>query len=141
MRNKLLGFAFVLFLLPTATEAQSVTEYRLGIYIQGGLSPITSVSLPVSAFVCGQPKVAVTGTQVNPSRMRMDDPTNAALDCVYVDPGTGPLLALPFNPTTIYEGTLRAANTAGVSVESARSNPFSRPGTIPPAPVGLRIGG
>lgn len=139
MRQALLGLG--LLLLATSAQAQSISQYELAIYLQGGVSPVTTATIPVSAWTCGQPVVTVTGTQVNPSRIRMQDPANAALDCVYSDPGTGPLLALPFNPTAVYEGALRAVNAAGSSGESARSNLFTRPGTVPSVPARVRIGG
>lgn len=122
-------------------SAQTITEWRLAIYLQGGATPISTFTIPLASAQCGQPTVPVTGTQINPTQIRWEDPAAPALDCRYVDSGTGPLLALPFNPTAVYDSTLRAVNTAGQSAESPRSNPFSRPGTVPSVPGRLRIGG
>lgn len=141
-RVLLVGLALIgTLLLVSAVEAQTLTGYQLGIYMQGGVSPITVYELPMAGIQCGQPKVAVSGPVQNPSYARWDDPASATLDCVWVDTGSGPLFALPFNPTQVYEAAIRAVNAAGVSGESPRSNPFTRPGQVPSAPAGLRIGG
>lgn len=127
--------------LPAAARAQAITEYTLAIYLQGGATPIsTPQALPASAFICGQPRVAATSATANPSRIRIEDPAAPTLDCVYADTGTGPLLALPFNPTAVYEVTLSATNTVGTGPASVRSNSFSRPGSVPNAPRLPRVG-
>ena len=132
-------------LVASAAQAQNApptTEYRLSIYLQGGANPVSTAVLPASTFQCGQPTVPVTGTQVNPTKIRFEDPAApATLDCVYTDNGTGPLLGLPFNPTAVYEASIVAVNVNGNSPVSPRSNPFTRPGTVPNAPGRLRIGG
>lgn len=139
MGRGLIGLALLLW--AATAQAQTVTGYQLAVYLQGGVSPTTTYDIPAAAVTCGQPRVTVTGTQANPTRARWNDPANAAADCVWTDTGTGPLLGLPFNPTAVYEATVRAVNAAGVSGESPRSNPFTRPGSVPSAPAGLRIGG
>jgi hypothetical protein len=122
-------------------NAQTVTSYNLAIFIQGGASPISTAALPAASFVCGQPRVVVTAPVANPNKVVIEDPANAALDCVYVDGGSGPLLALPFNPTTVYVATLAGTNSAGTGPASAASNSFTRPGSVPSAPRQVRIGG
>jgi hypothetical protein len=117
MKLKIFGLLCAMFLFGGMAEAQSVTEYRLSIYLQGGTTPVTTATLPASAFVCGQPVTPPqTGTVTNPT------------------------LVLPFNPTAVYEATIVAVNANGPSATTARSNPFSRPGTVPNVPGRLRIG-
>jgi hypothetical protein len=142
MKLKIFGLLCAMFLFGGMAEAQSVTEYRLSIYLQGGTTPVTTATLPASAFVCGQPVTPPqTGTVTNPTLVLIADPAApSTADCRYVDPGTGPLLALPFNPTAVYEATIVAVNANGPSATTARSNPFSRPGTVPNVPGRLRIG-
>lgn len=133
--------AVVVFGATPASE-QAITDYQLTIYLQGGATPVTTNTLAAAGFTCGQPRVAAPpGVAINPSRIRIQDPANSTLDCVYTDPGTGPLLALPFNPTAVYDATILATNISGSSGPSARSNPFSHPGTVPSVPGLLRIGG
>jgi hypothetical protein len=119
--------------------AQPVTSYRLAIYNVGGATPITSFDFPAAQVDCAQPFVTVTGTQLNASQVRWQNPANAALDCVWNDPGTGPLFALPFSTTLTYNVGLRATNLAGFSAESIRSNPFQRPGSVLAAPALPRV--
>jgi hypothetical protein len=132
----------LLLLLPVVGRAQAITSYTLNVYLQGGSTAVSSAVLAVANVQCGiTPKATVTGTPSNPSRVYWDDeaaPTTA--DCRYVDPGTGPILALPFNPTAVYVAKILATNAAGSSPESAASNPFSRPGSAPSARTGVRVG-
>jgi hypothetical protein len=133
----------VLIGMSVSADAQTITSYTLNIYLQGATTPTSSTVLPVSSVQCGiTPKATVTGTPANPSRVYWDDeaaPTTA--DCRWVDGGTGPILALPFNPTAVYTAKILATNAAGDSPESAASNPFSRPGASPAARTGVRVGG
>lgn len=124
---------------PASSDAQTVTGYQLRLYLAGGAAPLSTYDLQASAVQCDQPKTTVTGTAVNPRMVAWDNPANPATDCRWTDPGTGPLLALPFSPTTTYTATIVAINAAGSSPESARSNPFTRPGATPAAPANLRV--
>lgn len=124
---------------PVSSDAQALTGYQLRLYLAGGAAPLSTYDLQASAVTCGQPKTTVTGTATNPRVVAWDDPANPALDCRWTDPGTGPLLALPFSPTTTYTAAIVAINAAGASPESARSNPFTRPGATPAAPANLRV--
>lgn len=139
-RSRLLIVAVLGLALPAPARAQAVTAYTLGIYQQGATAPQTTTVLAAANFLCGQtPKLVVSGTVTNPSHVVMDDPaTPTTADCVYTDPGTGPLLALPFGPT-LYTAALFATNGAGSSAYSAMSNPFARPGVAPGSPTGVRI--
>lgn len=138
--RRVLGLAVLLLALAVPAHAQAPTSYTLKISNQGAAAPFTSAVLPASAWLCGQtPKVVLTTTSTNPIRALVDDPaTPTTADCIYVDPGTGPILALPFG-TQVYTATLMATYPAGSSADSPASNPFSRPGVVGPAPTGLRL--
>lgn len=125
--------------LPASSAAQSVTSYQLRVYLAGAASPLTTFDFAAGAVTCGQPKAAASATVTNPTTVAWDDPGNAALDCRWTDTGTGPLFALPFSVTNTYTSALVAINAAGASAESARSNPFSRPGSPAAAPVNVRL--
>ncbi len=130
------------FLLSVAPiEAQPPSSYLLKISNQGATAPFSTSTLLASGFVCNQtPKLIVSGSQLNPTKVAFDDPANpTGADCVFVDSGAGPLLALPFS-TQAYTATLAIVNTAGTSPDSVASNSFSRPGLVATAPAGVRVG-
>jgi hypothetical protein len=117
-------------------SAQAITGYDVKFYNQGAQASFQTTSV---AFTCNQTKPAApSGTALNPSTIAFNDPANAGKACLYTDPGTGVLGSLPFGAQA-YEATVVAKNTAGSSPESARSNLFTRPGAVPPAPQGLQI--
>ena len=136
-RIGLLSAAFVL--TASLVHAQAVTSYTFGVYNQGAPNPLQSTSIPAASFTCNVSKIVVTGTVVNPTQIAFNDPVNANKDCLYTDPGNGPLLALPFG-SQAYEATLTAVNSVGPSPVSARSGLFTRPGATAAAPTGLRVG-
>lgn len=129
---------------PAAVSAQTVTGLDVGVYIQGGgTGAVTTFSLTMASATCGQASVAPPAVVHNPRYVRVEDPANAALDCVW-DTGasSGPLIALPFSSTIVYVARGQYVNVAGRGPESANSNPFDRPGTAPAsAPLRLRIVG
>jgi len=139
VKRLMLALGFVLVLAPAA-HAQAITSYTYKIFNQGATAPFTTASLPATAVVCNTtPKLTATGTTVNPTKVAWDDPANpTTADCVYTDPGTGPLLSLPFGAQA-YTSTVAAVNAVGPSADSASSNPFSRPGVVVNAPTGLRV--
>lgn len=126
-----------LLAIPTLAEAQTPTGYLLKVFVQGATSPLMTHTIPAANVQCGQAKVTIPA--VNPNAALWDDPADKAKDCVYVDTGTGPLLALPFGTVT-YEATLAVVNVAGTSADSARSNPFQQPGQVSAIATGLRVG-
>lgn len=130
--------ALALLVLPSLASAQTATSYTLKIFNQGAAQPITTTALPATGFVCGLAKAIVLATTHNPTTVNINDPADATKDCQYVDPGTGPLLSLPFGTNT-YVATLSATNPAGTSADSGSSNPFDHAGTIPPVPANVRI--
>lgn len=133
----LIGF----LLLAAPASAQPPTSYILKIFNQGATAPVTTTTIPASSFTCGQtPKVTVsTGTETNPNRLAFDDPANpSTADCVYVDPGTGPILSLPFG-AQVYTAVMDVVNAVGTTADSASSNPFVHPGTISAVVTGLRV--
>jgi hypothetical protein len=140
MRTAVL-FVVITLAWVVVASAQSISSYNLAIFIQGGAAPISTAVLPAASFTCGQPRATVPPSVANPTRVVIEDPAASALDCVYTDGGGGPLLALPFNPTTVYTATVSATNSAGTSAASASSNSFTRPGSVPSAPRQVRIGG
>jgi hypothetical protein len=131
--------ALIIALLLTAApaRAQVITSYTLTIY-QAGTNTVVGIPtvIPVAALACNQPQPAAAPA-VNPTRMAFNDPANAGQACIYTDPGTGPLLTLPFGAAS-YEGGLKATNSAATSAET-RSAPFTHPGVAPAAPTGLRF--
>ena len=141
MRGLMIGvMGLTLGIIPTAAQAQPVTGYTLAVYLRGGDAPTVTHAVPAAEVVCGQPRQTAPAVVANPRYVRWNDPSAPALDCVWDSGATaGPLFALPFSPTQEYDATLRAVNTAGASPESARSNPFSRPGVAPAVLSGLRV--
>lgn len=125
--------------IPAGADAQPATSYSVRIYAQGGAAPISTYDIPAAQVTCGLAKLVVGTATANPTRISWDDPADATKDCRWTDAGTGPLFALPFSSTLIYEMTLRAVNSVGPTPESGRSNPFSRPGAVPPTPGHLRV--
>jgi hypothetical protein len=138
MKHQPLRVGGLLLLLTALAQAQAITSYTLTIYSAGTATVIgTPTVLPITAFSCNQPQPTVT-PPTNPTRVVLNDPVNAGMACIYQDPGTGPLSALPFGAAA-YEGTLKATNSAATSGESARSLPFTHPGVAPPVPTGVRV--
>ncbi len=127
-----------LVMLPVLAAAQQATSYTFKVFNQGAAQPITTTTIPASAFVCGQPKAVVLATTHNPTTVQFNDPADVTMDCKYVDPGTGPLLSLPFG-TQLYVATLSATNAAGTTADSGSSNPFDRAGTLAAVPANVRV--
>ncbi len=96
----------------------------------------TTVTLAPTAIACGVTPKLLSGT-VNPTKLAWNDSTNALNDCVYTDPGNGPLLTLPIG-TASYTATTTSMSAAGNSPPSLPTLPFTRPGLPPGAPQGLR---
>jgi hypothetical protein len=128
----------VLLLVPSGASAQAVDKWTLRIYLTGAASPLSApTDLLAASVLCNQPS-PVVGVPVNPTRVVFDDPVNVGKVCIWTDPGTGPLLSLPFGVGG-YEGTLTAtADGLPPSLESVRA-PFTRPGLTPGVPTGLRF--
>lgn len=138
MRRRLLVLLMVL--TAASVQAQAPSGYVFKVFNQGASSPLQTTTLQASSFVCDQtPPPPVTGTAINPTKVSFNDPVNTGQACIYVDNGTGPLLALPFG-TQIYTATIATVNSAGTSADSASSNPFTHPGTVAPVLTGLRVG-
>lgn len=140
---KRLLIAFALLMPASPALAQAITGYTMNVYQQGATTATSSHTFPVSELTCGQPRVIPPPNVSNPRYVRIFDPANpSTLDCVWDSGATsGPLYSIPFSPTTVYEVALRANNAAGPGPESARSNPFNRPGTVPAAPPQPRVTG
>lgn len=130
----------VLSAAPSLASAQSIDGYRLNVYPAGAAptaTPITFFDFTKTAIECNQaPEVVPPGVPVNPRRVLWDDPDNAGRVCRWVDPGTGPLFAVPFGAS--YDAGLQAYNEAGRGPESDRV-PFSRLSPPTVAPTGLRL--
>ena len=131
-------FAAVLFAcLPRPASAQAITQWTLRTYNAGAALPLQTTVIPVANAVCNQTMPVVT-PYTQPTRAAWDDPVNVGKACIWTDTGTGPLFSVPFGGT--YEASLTATSSAGTSAESIRA-PFTRPGSLPALPSGLRIGG
>lgn len=131
MRVLLVSLGIVLMSAGLWAQTGTATSYVLKVY-QAGSQTATSVTVPSSAVQCNQARI--TGSNVNPSKWRWDDPLNAGRDCVFDD--TARLQALADGS---YEGTATAVNADGASAETARV-PFVRRRPNPPAVLtGLRV--
>ena len=119
--------------IPVVVQAQTITSHSVRFYNTGASQPLQTNSLQSSAFTCGQTRA--TGATLNPTRIVYNDPANQVLDCVYNDPGTGPISSTPTGVNL--EATLTNINSIGESPESNRA-PFLK-GNLPPAPGGLRL--
>lgn len=146
MERTVIALLAMLWALPSLTLAQTVTAYPFKVCTQGQpcTTPVTTYAIPAAEVQCGQPKTATpTGTVSNPRYVIWNDPASpTTADCRW-DSGTtsGPLFALPFSSSITYDAIIQAVNAAGPSPESARSNPFNRPGSSPVALTGLRVTG
>lgn len=127
--------------LVSSAHAQAITAEVLTIYRQGQTTPATApIVLPRANIQCAQTTIAPPGgTVANPLRAAWPDPADATRDCVYRDPGNGPLAMLAFDAAVVYEATLVFRNGAGDSAASPRSNLFTRPGVPPASPARLVI--
>ena len=129
--------------LASQAEAQPATAYPFKVCVQGQActAPVQTYSIPAAEVQCNQATVTpAPGTVHNGRFVRWDDPTNANRDCVWDSGATsGPLWSLPFSTTIVYDAVIQESNAAGTSPESARSNPFDRPGSVPNVLTGLRI--
>jgi hypothetical protein len=135
-RGALVGALLLLLAAPAA--AQSVEKWTLRIYATGAATPLTApTDLLAATVVCGQPAPPVTATSLNPTKVIFDDPATPGSVCIWTDPGTGPLSALPFGATA-YQATVTATNSLGTSGESNRAS-FTHPGQIPGVPTGTRV--
>jgi hypothetical protein len=132
MRAVLVSVCLVMMGAVHAEAQGAPTAYVLAIYQAGSSTPTSSATVAKSAMTCGQPKA--TGVSTNPTKWRIDDPANAALDCVYDD--TVRLQALADGS---YEASAKASNADGTSAETARV-PFVRRRPNPPGvPTGVRL--
>ncbi len=132
--------ACLLLLTALPLEAQTITGYVLKLSTQAGAA-VSTTPLALSVVTCGvSPKAPPpTGSPTNPKKVIWDDPASpATADCLYTDPGTGPLFALPFGATA-YLAVIDATNSAGTSPDSLPSNSFTHPGTVVNALTNIRV--
>lgn len=134
----------VLVFLVAPLAAQTVTGYTCP--IKQGPVTVATLAIPVASplLACNQPAPVVNGTD-NPTKVAFDDPAfpkapdPAARACIYSDPPTGVLAALPFSPTISYTSTCTADTSTGSSPASLPSNAFTHPGIQPPALAGIQV--
>jgi len=138
MTRLILIVALCLVAATLAAQPPPVSGYTLKIFNQGATTPLTTTTLPASSFTCNQTPPPDTSNVANPTTVVFDDPANVGKVCLYTDPGTGPLLALPFS-TGIYFARIAALNSAGTGPDSLPSPPFTRPGVVGAAPSGLKV--
>lgn len=135
----------LLLILPRPVSAQvgPIGTATVAFYDIGAAQPFQTPSvLQWANFACGQAKpTATTAPVVNPKALWLDDPANPNnLACIWNDPGTGILFALPIRSAPI-ESTIVLTTVSNLaSPESARSNTFTRPGLPPGVPQGYRVG-
>ena len=145
MKKTFLALAFLgIASVASAQTPGPVTTTVLTVYRQGQTVPAAAAyTIPQTQIQCGQPVVdPPAGTIQNPTQARWTDPASTPttpLDCVWTDPGGGIFSMLSTDPAVTYEATLKVGNSAGMTVESARSQVFSKPGVLPATPARFRI--
>ena len=135
--------ALVLAVLASAVSAQvePTVSRTIDVFSQGAdpatATPVRSTTFTAAQTVCGQTKVTITGTPINPTKVYVADPADATKDCV-ID-ATSFLGTVPAPGTYILTTKRNGATT--VSPRSAASNPFERRALAPAADGGVRVGG
>lgn len=130
--------ACIIGLMACPLHAQSIDKWSVRIYNVGAVAPLFGpLDLLATNVQCNQVAPPATASTINPTRIVFDDAVNVGKVCIWTDPGTGVLTAVPFGAAA-YEGTVTATNVAGTTGESNRA-PFTRPGALPGVPSGLRL--
>lgn len=130
--------ACIVGLMACPLHAQGIDKWSVRIYNVGAVAPLFGpLDLLAANVQCNQVAPANT-TTVNPNKIIFNDDANVGKVCIWTDPGTGVLTAVPFGAAA-YEGTVTATNAAGTSAESSRAS-FTHPGVLPGVPSGLRFG-
>lgn len=129
----------IALLMAVSASAQAPTGYVLKLSTVAGAA-VSTTPIALSAVTCGvTPKATAPAGVTNPKKVVWDDPTQpTTADCVYTDPGTGPLFALPFGATA-YRAIVATVNDAGTAADSLPSNSFTHPGTVAPVLTGIRV--
>lgn len=126
--------ALAIMTLSGVASAQQIDSYVLRSYAVGAPTPTSTFTFLSSAVTCNLPQPSGTLSNVNPTRVIWNDPNITGRACIWTDPGSGPLFALPIGN---YEATLTATNSVGTSAETARV-PFSKQ-SVPAVVTGLRL--
>lgn len=141
MRRALFALIFLLFAVPVYAQTG---DYLLKFYNVGNTTaPISTFTVPASAFQCDQPRVALPPSPIrNPLVVKFNDPALPTRDCVWNSStapatGQGPIFALPITGTG-YVATATLIVNGSQSDESDLSNAFFR---APGKPGGVRVGG
>ena len=123
---------------PEPLVSREVGYFNAGVDPNTG-APIQAPNLYLSSqAVCNLTKVSVTGTVVNPTKIRFDDPADTTRDCeIPTNVSGGHLASIPFG--TGYRAAARSRGANTVSVWSAVSNPFDIVRVAPAVPTGVRI--
>jgi len=117
--------AFVFLCAADPAAGQTITRWTLRIYPVGASQPVVKpIELVLGEDVtCNLNPATLTAARRNPLlAVVWNDPIATDKVCVWLDPGTGPLLSTLHGES--YEGTLTAASATGTSRESARM-PFT----------------
>lgn len=124
-------------------QAESIVSRDVGFFAAGvdpaaGGQPIQApTNFPLSQTTCGQAKQTVSGTVVNPSEVRFDDPADVTKDCVITAAAAGVIASIPFGVG--YKAAARSRGATTVAAWSALSNPFDRAALPPPTPTNVRV--
>jgi len=113
--------AFVFLCAADPSAGQTITRWTLRIYSVGASQPVLKpIELVLGEDVtCNLNPTTLTAPQKNPLlAVVWNDPTATDKVCVWLDPGTGPLLSTLHGES--YEGTLTASSATSTSRESAR---------------------
>ncbi len=128
----------------SAQVPESIVSRDIG-YFQAGVDPATggvpfqTNNYTVAQTICGQPRVATpSGTVINPSEVRFDDPANPSLQCVIPSGVAGAhLQSIPVG--TGYRAAARSKGATLTSSWSALSNPFAIQPVAPVTPNGVVV--
>lgn len=97
---------------PVKRSLTAEAKYTAKFYPVGGVTPILSEAITPS---CGQPKI-ISGSNINPTHIRFDDPADLALDCR----SDSAITSLPRGTYgSLYEGSVERCDSEGCS-ESGR---------------------
>lgn len=127
---------------PSLASAQPTTSYTANVYNEANMTaPVTTFEIALSSVVCGLAQISPAAVVPNPTKIVWKLNAADTTDCGFDFNQPGPLVALPFNPTTRYKIALVANNVSGASAPTVSANSFTKPGQAPASPAQVRVSG
>lgn len=126
--------------VPAVAGAQALpnTGYEVTILRRGTTTVVSTTVIPAAQVQCGlTPSTPISTLIANPNQIKFL--AADGLECVYTDPGNGPLRSLPVSAQE-YDARVAGINPAGTGDPSASSNPFWLPGSRPATPTRVIVG-